>query len=422
MSREVEIWADWHELGGASLMGVLRASEARGKEVFAFEYDHGWLKGESFRDLDPDLQLYEGPQYLDGEHRPNFGLFLDSSPDRWGRLLMRRREAAQARSEGRTERRLREIDYLLGVHDEQRVGGLRFRELAVGDAWQCADPTMVTPPWTSLRELENASWQLQRDDAEDDPHYRQWLSLLIAPGSSLGGARPKAGVRDEQGELWIAKFPGRNDERDMGAWEMVAHRLAKEAGVEVAEARLERFGARQHTFLVRRFDRVPGAQGARRIHFASAMTLLGHNDGADHTEGASYLDLAELIIRQGAEPERDLRELWRRIVFSIAIRNTDDHLRNHGFLLTPGGWRLSPAFDLNADPDGRGLSLNITENDNALDFDVAREAAVYFRLEPREAGRVIDQVRRAVAKWREVALELGIGRAEVESMAVAFSE
>jgi serine/threonine-protein kinase HipA len=280
---------------------------------------------------------------------------------------------------------------------------------------------MVTPPWTSLRELENASWQLQRDDAEDDPHYRQWLSLLIAPGSSLGGARPKAGVRDEQGELWIAKFPGRNDERDMGAWEIVAHRLAKEAGVEVAEARLERFGARQHTFLVRRFDRVPGAQGARRIHFASAMTLLGHNDGADHTEGASYLDLAELIIRQGAEPERDLRELWRRIVFSIAIRNTDDHLRNHGFLLTPGGWRLSPAFDLNADPDGRALSLNITENDNALDFDVAREAAVYFRLEPREAGRVIDQVRRAVAKWREVALELGIGRAEVESMAVAFS-
>lgn len=188
-------------------MGLLRASEARGKEVFAFEYDREWLRRESFRDLDPDLQLYEGPLYLDSADRPNFGLFLDSSPGRWGRLLMRRREAVRARAEGRPERRLQEIDFVLGVHDEQRVGGMRFRETSRGDAWQCDDPTMVTPPWTSLRELEHASWQLQRDDAEQDPHYREWLSLLMAPSSSLGGARPKAGVRGEQGELWIAKFP-----------------------------------------------------------------------------------------------------------------------------------------------------------------------------------------------------------------------
>ena len=420
MSREVEVWGDWRELGGAIRMGILRASEARGKEVFAFEYDREWLRRESFRDLDPDLQLYEGPQYLDTGDRPNFGLFLDSSPDRWGRLIMRRREAMRARGEGRREKRLQEIDFLLGVHDEQRVGGMRFRETRRGNAWQCDDSTMVTPPWTSLRELEHASWQLQRDDAEEDPQYREWLSLLMAPGSSLGGARPKAGVRDQQGELWIAKFPGRNDERDMGAWEMVAHRLAKLAGLEVAEARLEQFGGRQHTYLVRRFDRFPGTRGAERIHFASAMTLLGYNDGADHSGGVSYLELAELLIRQGAESDQDLRELWRRIVFSIAIRNTDDHLRNHGFLLTPGGWRLSPAFDLNADPDGQGLSLNITETDNSLDFEVAREVAEYFRLEPRDTDRVLGEVKQAVARWRETASELGISRSEQESMEVAF--
>jgi len=420
MSREIEVWADWRELGGASCMGSLRASESRGKEVFAFEYDREWLKGDSFRDLDPDLQLYEGPQYLDTEDQPNFGLFLDSSPDRWGRLLMRRREAVSARAERRPERRLQEIDFLLGVHDEQRVGGLRFRDLAVGNAWQCDDSTMVTPPWTSLRELENASWQLQQDDAEQDPDYRQWLNLLMAPGSSLGGARPKAGVRDEHGELWIAKFPGRNDERDMGAWEMVAHELAKRAGLDVAEAGIERFGGQQHTYLVRRFDRTPGKQGQERIHFASAMTLLGHTDGADHSEGVSYLELVELLIRQGAEPERDLHELWRRIIFSIAIRNTDDHVRNHGFLLTPGGWKLSPAFDLNPDPDGRGLNLNISETDNSLSFDLALEVAHHFRLDPDEADKSLNVVKAAVAGWRDVASSHDISRSEQDAITPAF--
>jgi len=262
---------------------------------------------------------------------------------------------------------------------------------------------------------------LQRDDAEQDPHYRQWLNLLVAPGSSLGGARPKAGVRDEQGELWIAKFPGRNDEWDMGAWEMVAHELAKQAGLDVAEAHIEPFSGRQHTYLVRRFDRHPGTRGKERIHFASAMTLLGYNDGADHTEDVSYLELAELLIRQGAEPDRDLNELWRRIVFSIAIRNTDDHLRNHGFLLTRDGWRLSPAFDLNPEPHGQGLSLNISETDNSLDFTVALEVAEYFRLSSRDADLILDQVKQAVAGWRNIATSIGIARSEQDSMEAAFS-
>ena len=420
MSREIEVWGDWHELGNPTLIGVLRASEARGKEVFSFEYDTGWLEEESFRSLDPDLQLYSGPQYLDGETRPNFGLFLDSSPDRWGRLLMQRREAVVAREGARKQLRLRELDFLLGVHDEQRLGALRFKEPATGQSWLNDDSSMVTPPWTSLRELEQASWKLQREDASEDAQYLQWLNLMIAPGSSLGGARPKAGVQDESGDLWIAKFPGRNDERDMGAWEMVCNDLAVEAGLSVAEARLEQFGGEQGTYMTRRFDRVTGSNGKKRIHFASAMTLLGLNDGADHVAGVSYLDLVELIIRQGAVPEADLEELWKRIVFSIAIHNTDDHLRNHGFLLTPEGWILSPAYDINPDPDGRGLNLNISETDNSLSFDLALEVAPYFRLDGAGASKIMKAVKDAVAGWRDVASSCGISRSEQEAMEPAF--
>jgi serine/threonine-protein kinase HipA len=420
MSREIEVWADWQELGGPTLMGHLRSSLTRGKEVFSFSYDDGWLKGAAARQLDPELQLFGGPQYLNHDSRPNFGLFLDSSPDRWGRLLMQRREAALAREAGRSEHRLQETDFLLGVHDEQRSGGLRFKEHEMGEGWRNNDVSMRTPPWTSLRELEHASWKIQDDAASDDPHYLEWLSLLIAPGSSIGGARPKAGVRDPKGDLWIAKFPGRADSRDMAAWEMLVHQLAVKAGLRVAEAQLHPFGSGHRTFMTRRFDRVPGTEGAERIHFASAMTLLGHSDGDDYLAGASYLELVEILIRQGARTSEDLEELWRRVVFSIAVHNTDDHLRNHGFLLTERGWILSPAYDLNPDPDGGGLSLNISETDNALSFDLALEVAPFFRLKPREAEGILREVKDAVAGWEEHATALGIAREERNFMRKAF--
>ena len=333
---------------------------------------------------------------------------------------MQRREAVLAKEETRTQRRLQGLDFLLGVHDEQRVGALRFKEPAAGQSWRSDDCLMATPPWASLRELEHASWKLQREDASEDAHYLQWLNLMFAPGSSLGGARPKAGVQDETGDLWIAKFPGRNDSWDSGAWEIVSHDLAIAAGLSVPEARLEQFGRNQGTYLARRFDRVAGSKGKERIHFASAMTLLGHNDGADHVGGVSYLDLVELIIRQGAEPDADLKELWRRIVFSIAIHNTDDHLRNHGFLLTPEGWKLSPAYDINPDPDGRGLNLNISETDNALNFDLALEVAHHFRLEPYQASRILKVVKDAVVDWRVEASRRGIARSEQDAMGLAF--
>lgn len=401
-------------------MGHLRATPSRGKEVFSFSYDRAWLDAGHSRQLDPDLQLFSGPQYLNATDRPNFGIFLDSSPDRWGRLLMQRREAAQAREEGRAARRLQETDYLLGVHDEQRTGALRFKEPARSDVWQCNEPWMRTPPWASLRELQHASWSIQDDSANDDPHYLEWLKLLMAPGSSIGGARPKAGVRDPDGDLWIAKFPGRSDTRDMAAWEMLVHQLAVKAGLQVAESGLHAFGQGHRTFLTRRFDRAPGTDGRERIHFASAMTLLGHADGDGHDTGASYLEIVEFIVRHGARPAADLAELWRRIVFSIAVHNTDDHLRNHGFLLTELGWVLSPAFDLNPDPDGAGLSLNISETDNALSFDLAMEVAPYFRLDPADAEVILRQVRQAVKSWPNQAKALGIVRAEQEIMAAAF--
>lgn len=415
--RVVEVVADWAGLGGPTRMGELSATPSRGKEVFAFEYDSSWLSSQARQALDPSLMLYEGPQYPAGE-RPNFGVFLDSSPDRWGRVLMRRREAHLAREEGRAERRLLESDYLLGVHDGHRMGALRFRR----DGRYIDDnDELASPPWTSLRELEHASLELERDGAIDDPEYGRWLRMLIAPGGSLGGARPKASVRDERERLWIAKFPSRDDEDDIGAWESVAVELARRAGITVPQTRLRRFGSSgghgHHTFLSRRFDR---SDDGDRLHFAAAMTLLDRIDGSGADEGVSYLDLADVLIQLGSNTTADLEQLWRRIVFSICISNTDDHLRNHGFMLAPPGWALAPAYDLNPNPHGAGLSLNISETDNALDLDLARSVASVFRLTDTRARAVLDDVASAVGAWRAVASERHLSRAAQDRMRRAF--
>ena len=420
MSHEILVHADWDGLGGPVPMGTLRADEVRGREIFSFDYDEAWLRSDPPPDLDPELRLFRGAQYLREGERPNFGLFLDSSPDRWGRVLMRRREAVMARQEGREGRRLRESDFLLGVHDEQRMGAIRFKIAEEGNFFDDREER-ATPPWTTLRELVQASWNLQDEDRGDDHEALRWLNLLLAPGSSLGGARPKAGVRDPDGELWIAKFPARADEFDVGGWEWVTWQLAEAAGLNLAPARViapER--GRHRTFATKRFDRVGGSAGAGRIHFASAMTLLGYADGADHQQGVSYLELVELISKHGAQVAADLEELWRRIVFSICVRNTDDHLRNHGFLLTGHGWRLAPAYDLNPDPGGTGLSLNITEEDNSLDLDLAREVAPHFRVGSAVADRIIGEVRAVVSTWRRVAAEAGLPRGQMERLACAF--
>ncbi len=413
--RTIEVWADGIEVGGATFVGTLLAARSRGEEIFSFEYDEEWLTRAPAQTLDPALGLYRGPQYAPS-HRGNFGVFLDSCPDRWGRVLMRRREAHRARSEGRKERKLLESDYLLGVHDAHRMGALRFRVTKDGPFLD-DEEDMASPPWTSLRELEQVSLALERDDAQDDPDYATWLRMLIAPGGSLGGARPKASVLDERGALWIAKFPSRHDGDDVGAWEGVVHELAGRAGIETATAQTRRFGSAQHTFLSKRFDRTPDGG---RVHFASAATLLQRSDGADAASGASYLELVELIMKSGSQVDRDLEELWRRIVFFVCVSNTDDHLRNHGFLLGASGWSLAPAYDMNPNAQGAGLKLNVSETDNAQDLGLARGVAHFFRVREARATEIIDGVVAAVRQWRAVAEQHGLSRDEQERMARAF--
>ncbi|TNE81229.1 MAG: type II toxin-antitoxin system HipA family toxin [Bacteroidetes bacterium] len=393
-------------------MGTLHSELLRGKEVFSFEYENAWLQSEYAQVLDPDLDLYEGLHYLN-EGKPNFGLFLDSSPDRWGRILMRKREAALARMEERSVRNLFETDYLLGVYDGHRMGGLRFK-LEMNGPFLNNNKGMASPPWTSIRALEEISLRLENDEVVNDPEYLKWLSMLVAPGSSLGGARPKASIIDEKGQLWIAKFPSGNDHFDVGAWEMVTYELAKAAGINMAECRAQQFSSKHHTFLTKRFDRSSDGQ---RIHFASAMTMLGFADGQD---GASYLDIVDFLTSHGRNVKNDLKELWRRIVFNISVSNTDDHLRNHGFILHPEGWVLSPAYDINPVETGTGLSLNISESDNTLDFDLALKVKNYFRLDEEEAHQIISEVTEAVINWKAVAKKYGISNAECELKSRAF--
>ena len=413
--KEIIVYADWQELPAAMKMGMLRAEQVRGEEIFSFEYDEQWLQSGYAQVLDPDLRLFTGPQYITDE-KPNFGIFLDSSPDRWGRTLMKRREALQAREEKRKERRLFESDYLLGVNDISRSGALRFKLNEEGPFLD-DNTTFPTPPFSSIRELEHASLRIEDDDFFEDKEASKWLRLLMAPGSSLGGARPKASVRSPEGRLWIAKFPSKNDDRDQGAWEFIVNKLAEEAGIRITQSTAKKFSQKYHTFMIKRFDR--SADG-KRIHFASAMTLLGYKDGVSHQEGASYLELVEIIEEYGAQPDKDLLELWKRIVFSICVSNTDDHLRNHGFLLTNRGWLLSPAYDINPNEQGVGLSLNIDENSNALDLELAKSVAEYFRVNLKAADTFMRSTKKAVNAWRNKADRLGISKAEQEMMKLAF--
>ncbi len=412
--KEIQVYAHWQGLLTPQLMGILSVTPAKGKESFSFEYTNDWLQSGFSQMIDPDLQLYSGA-YYPRDDKPNFGVFLDSCPDRWGRVLMQRREAALANQEGRKAKKLVESDFLLGVYDGHRMGALRFK-LKEDGPFVNDNALMAVPPWTSLRELEQASLKFEEDNV-NDPEYLKWINMLIAPGSSLGGARPKASVKDAKNNLWIAKFPSKNDEKDIAAWEMITKEVAINCGINTAEGKLLKFNNQYHTYLTKRFDRT---STGNRIHFSSAMTMLGHTDGED-AAGASYLELVEFITRYGTNVEKDLEELWRRIVFSICVKNTDDHLRNHGFLLKDNGWILSPAYDINPNEYGKELSLNISDIDNSLDLNLALEVAALFRLNEIAAQKIIKQVTRAVNGWKEIAKKYKISNAEQERMAAAFS-
>lgn len=413
--KAIQVCAHWCGLSNPYLMGTLYVTPSRGKEVFSFEYNQAWLKSPHLQTLDPDLGLFSGPQYTrDG--RDNFGLFLDSSPDRWGRVLMQRREAQQAKVEDRDVRTLMGSNYLLGVFDAYRMGAIRFR-LSDNTPFLDDQAGMTVPQWARLRDLEYASLQLERENAENQSDYQKWLNMLIAPGGSLGGARPKASIVDGENHPWIAKFPSRRDETNIGKWEYLVHLLAQDAGIEVSKSEIRNFSGNYDTFLTKRFDRT---EKGERLHFSSAMTLLGKQDGDGGNTGVSYLDLADFIVRNGARVKLDLEQLWRRIVFYVCISNTDDHLRNHGFMLTDRGWVLSPAYDMNPVAMGDGLSLNISKEDNRQDLNHVMYVAHYFRVEKERAYKIMQEVKSTVRNWAILAKKLSIPSSEISLMKDAF--
>lgn len=395
------------------LLGTLNIENVRGRESFSFEYNPDWLANCRYAiRLDPDLELYQGRQYPAGQ-KELFGIFADSSPDRWGRVLMMRRERILADQEGRKPRKLLASDYLLGVYDETRMGAIRYR-LEKDGPFVSDDSKTPTPPWAQLRTLEEAARQFERDESGLE---RKWINQLIKPGSSLGGARPKATVQDTDGQLWIAKFPSKHDHANVGAWEKVVHDLARLCGLNVPESRLIDFSEYGSTFLVKRFDR----NGIRRIHFASAMTMLGKTDGSSAADGTGYLDIVSFIKANGSNPKQDLTELWKRIVFNMAVSNTDDHLRNHGFILEKTGWRLSPLYDVNPVPEGDELSLCVNEFDPSISIPLAIETAAYYDIAEGVAHRMAEEIVAIVRdNWERLAAEYGLSRGAVEHMRPAF--
>ena len=408
---EIYVYADWTESTDPLLVGTLRSSEIRGKEHFSFSYNEKWLACDYVRQIDPSLKLFVGEQHAEGEK--NFKIFLDSCPDRWGRLLMQRREAVIARQEKRRARSLHETDYLLGVHDSFRMGALRFRTSPTGPFLDNSNE-LSAPAITCLPELQQAANKIEETPDLDDPDYLKWLNMLISPGSSLGGARPKASIKNHDHSLWLAKFPSRHDDYDIGLWEFLVYKMAIESGIEMAESKVEAIG-RHHIFLTKRFDRT---ESGKRLHFSSAMTQLEYFDGQD--DGASYLELAEFLIQHGSQTQQDLEQLWTRMLFNIMVSNCDDHLRNHGFILEPTGWRLSPAYDINPMLYATGLHLNVDDVSNVLSIDLAFEVTEYFRVNNNTANAIHQRLLNAVSKWESLALQAGIRKEERELLRDCF--
>jgi serine/threonine-protein kinase HipA len=406
MDKEVLVYVDLR--GSPLLVGRLWGRIRKDRESATFEYDKGWLTHAERFSLQPALKLGPGPFHTTAE-KQLFGSIGDSAPDRWGRVLMRRAERQRAERAGQTPRSIREIDYLLMVDDEARQGALRFAEREGGPfvsgqgSWRI--PALLELP----RLLSAAEHVLSGTDSDED------LRLLLAPGSSLGGARPKASVRDRDGALAIAKFPNKGDEVNAVLWEAVALTLARKAGIDVPIWRVETI-AEKPVLVLRRFDR----EGEARLPFLSAMSMLDARDNETH----SYVEFVDVLRQYGAAPKEDMHALWRRIVFSVLISNTDDHLRNHGFLWTgPNGWRLSPVYDVNPVPTDlkpRILTTAIDLDDNTASLELAFNVAAYFELKASEAHKITNEVGRAVAGWRNTAAGFGLSDGEIDRMGSAF--
>ena len=396
--EQVWVWLDDPAYGSLQQIGTLSRGD-RGS--IRFSYEAGWLDHAHAFPLDPELDLTAG-EFFPGDS--NFGVFMDSCPDRWGQVLMKRRETFVAKEDGRAPRTLGPWEFLLGVQDCTRMGALRFSR--PGERIFLADEALSAPPVARIAELQSVAYELSRKKQDDSEKVKEWLKVLVAPGSSLGGARPKANIIDEDGNLWIAKFPSADDDYDVALWEKLLQELAQRCGITVPDARIMQIGSGYHTFLVKRFDR----RGDNRRFFVSAMTMLGHRD----TEDASYLELAEFLATFGETENiaRDLEELFTRVAFNVATANRDDHLRNHGFIRSTAGWRLAPAFDMNPSfrRDEHVLALDL--HDRRPDMEVVLSTAGFYRLERGHAKNIVVEVSNAVGEWRTRARKLGLSRQE----------
>ena len=401
------VFADFDWLDKPELVGELCYEKLRGSESYAFRFDDNWLKFHAGIKLSEDINNYPGLQYTQPGN-DIFGCFSDALPDRWGRTLLKRREQIQASEEKRAVRNLSSFDYLMGIDDFSRMGGFRLKRELAGDFINVS-PSLKIPPLTELRQLVLASQEVEKSEENDVLPEKKWIAQLIQPGTSLGGARPKAGVLDDSGNLCIAKFPSRKDDYDTGLWEHFSHLLARKAGIYAAQTKVLGGLGKYHTLLSKRFDRT---DEGKRIHFASSMSLIGLRDGDNAQGGYGYLNIVDFILQSCCDVEKNLQELYRRVAFNICIGNSDDHFRNHGFLLTPRGWTLSPAYDMNPTLN-EYQSLLINESSNKADIRTLLESCESYMIKKEVAENIIRQVQAAVAGWENLAVLLQIPAREV---------
>ena len=401
------VFADFDWLDKPELVGELCYEKLRGSESYAFRFDDNWLKFHAGIKLSEDINNYPGLQYTQPGN-DIFGCFSDALPDRWGRTLLKRREQIQASEEKRAVRNLSSFDYLMGIDDFSRMGGFRLKRELDGDFINVS-PSLKIPPLTELKQLVLASQEVEKSEENDVLPEKKWIAQLIQPGTSLGGARPKAGVLDDSGNLCIAKFPSRKDDYDTGLWEHFSHLLARKAGINAAQTKVLGGLGKYHTLLSKRFDRT---DEGKRIHFASSMSLIGLRDGDNAQGGYGYLNIVDFILQSCCDVEKNLQELYRRVAFNICIGNSDDHFRNHGFLLTPRGWTLSPAYDMNPTLN-EYQSLLINESSNKADIRTLLESCESYMIKKEVAENIIRQVQAAVAGWENLAVLLQIPAREV---------
>lgn len=400
--KKITVFADFDFLATPQEIGTLGYERVRGKDHFVFEYSREWLKKHGGIMLSGDLMNVPSLQHPRGADSV-FGFVKDSFPDRWGRLLLDRRERLKAQAEGRPVRMLTNFDYLTGIEDFTRMGGIRYRD-EDSDSYMNDSAKFLVPPIESLRALCDACHEIESAEERNELPEQRWIDQLIDPGTSLGGARPKANVIDADGKLYVAKFPSKKDLDNTELIEHFSHRLAAAAGINVANTHTIKISKDRHLLLSERFDRT--ADG-RRKHFASAMSLLGFDDGAGSSTGNGYLDIVDFILQGCVDVQQNLRELYRRVAFNVMFGNTDDHFRNHGFLLTPKGWTLSPAYDINP---GTKLHqcLLIDQYTEQSDANTLLHASGSYMFGQQEASEIIDQVRTAIKDWRATATELQV--------------